>query len=282
MDVNGDYMKISHELPISLLCFSDMWNSYEYCLCHLLDLEPSYLEHYMQASEKGRHVLLDNSIFELGEAYEPQRYMYWIKTLKPTEYILPDVLEDCNKTISNAISFIDAFEKYIDSFDDIDVQKIHNIKRIGVIQGKTYEECVECYKQLLPLVDKIAISFDYCFFNDYHINVTQSRMLGRVHMINKMLRDNIIDINIPHHLLGCSNPLEFAFYQHCNWIETIDTSSPIVHGIQGVDYGKTALFLNNKQSIKLADLIDWKPSTPGQIIQIQENVEKFKKIVRGY
>ena len=51
---------------------------------------------------------------------------------------------------------------------------------------------------------------------------------------------------------------------------------------KGVDYGKSPIFLNKKESIKLADLIDWKPSSPGQIIQIQENVDKFKKVVRGY
>lgn len=272
-------MKISHELPISLLCYDSIWNNYSYVLAHLLDQQPIYLEHYLNAVKSGRHVLLDNSIFELGTAYDQSRYMYWIKTLKPTEYILPDVLEDCKGTIDNAKSFIESFEKYIDSFDNLDVQKIHNIKRIGVVQGKTYEECVECYKQLGPLVDKIAFSFCYRFFDEYHTSRTQAIMLGRVHMMHRMLRDGVIDIDKKHHLLGCGNPMEFAFYQHCGWIETIDTSSPIVHGMMDASYGCSPLFLDKKESIKLVDLIGWEPSHEDQVRRIQNNVEKFKNIV---
>jgi hypothetical protein len=36
--------KVSHELPINMLDKSFEINDYEYCLPHLLDLEPKYIE----------------------------------------------------------------------------------------------------------------------------------------------------------------------------------------------------------------------------------------------
>lgn len=265
--------KISHECPLSLLAQSHKFNDYDYALVHLFETEPEYLKHYTDSVEKGRHVLLDNSIFELGTSFDSERYAYWINTLKPTEYIIPDVLEDTIGTMDKAL---DWKENYLDKVPD-------NIKKIGVVQGKTYHDLVQCYEYMNETidVDKIAISFDYSYYLDIcpHPNKWVSYALGRAQTLSKLLHEGYINENKPHHLLGCALPIEFFFYrQGFDWIETIDTSSPIVHGLCDIVYEPGGIV--DKQSIKLVDLIHSIPS-PEQVDKINWNLSIFRSYVNG-
>ncbi len=36
---------------------------------------------------------MDNSLHELGEAYDHKRLLHWVKELEPNEFIVPDVLD---------------------------------------------------------------------------------------------------------------------------------------------------------------------------------------------
>lgn len=261
---------ISHESPISLLQDSIAYNDYDYCLVHLMEQEPEYREFFIKSRDTGRKILLDTSIFELGEAFDLEKYAEWVHELRPDEYILPDVLEDCNQTITNSAQFIKSYP---------DLQG----KKIGVIQGKTYGELLYCYHTLVNIlkVDKVAISFDYSFYHEYfpHPNKWVSFMMGRVLLISSLLKDRIINTQIPHHLLGCSNPLEFSYYKDVkfNFIESIDTSSPIVHGLHKVLYeGKLGDWV--KETTKLADLIKAKPD-PDQKTAIMYNINEFRRYV---
>jgi len=102
-------IKVSHEVPIALLPQSVTFNDYDYCLVHLVDQYPEYKEHYVRAGMLNRDVLLDNSIFELGHSFEPEAFVEKVKELKPTFYIVPDVLEDAQATQAN---FRDWLAKY--------------------------------------------------------------------------------------------------------------------------------------------------------------------------
>ena len=65
-------------------------------------------------------------------------------------------------------------------------------------------------------VDMIAISFDYSYYEVCcpHPNKYISWMLGRVKLLGDLVRDNIINEDKPHHLLGCGLPQEFSFYKN--------------------------------------------------------------------
>jgi hypothetical protein len=235
-----------------------------------MEQEPEYKDFFIDSSKNGRRILLDTSIFELGEAFDLEKYAYWVNELKPYEYILPDVLEDGNATIRNSENFV---KKYPDLPG----------KKIGVVQGKSYEEIMFCYKYLNENlnVDKIAISFDYSYYKDLAPNPNKwtSFMMGRVLLINKLLKDGVINKNKPHHLLGCSNPLEFSFYKHpdYNFIESIDTSSPIVHGLHKVYYYEQ-IGDWEKESTKLADLIKAQVDDQQKAV-IFYNIKQFRRYV---
>ena len=87
-------IKISHEVPFCLLEKSREFNDYDYCLPHLMDENEEYRDFFYKSKEMGRYIVMDNSLHELGEAYDSDRLIYWINEIKPDEFIVPDVWED--------------------------------------------------------------------------------------------------------------------------------------------------------------------------------------------
>lgn len=272
-------IKIAHEAPISILEKVAELTDYSYALVHLFEEYPEYYKFFEIQLKNGRRVILDNSIFELGVAFNSNEFAYWIERLQPTEYIIPDVLEDAGQTVDSAARWMQDFK---------------NIpgKKIGVVQGRDFAEIVYCYKQLDKLgVDKIAISFDYSYYlrslnnsRDFNQKIPDQVKLagwciGRIDLLQRMVTENIINFNKPHHLLGCSLPQEFAYYkgEHWNWIETLDTSNPVVAGLQGISYDKFG-GLSGKPSIKLFQLINADP-IESDLVEIEWNIRKFREIV---
>lgn len=286
-------MLISHETPISMLDVSRYYNDYDYCLVHLLPEFSEYRDFYFSSVQQGRRVLLDNSIFELGEAYNSDEFAEWVSRLLPTEYIIPDKLEDTQGTILS-------FSAFKDTYGNLPG------KCIGVVQGKSFNELKECYSFLSSKVDKLAISFDYSYYltlendNDYKdfYKIIKERLkiedthlqskwckyaIGRITTLYKLFAEGVFNTNKPHHLLGCSVPWEFKMLKVLpgnlfRAIETIDTSNPIVAGLLSKRYDNNHGLLE-KWSCKLVDYIN-SEVTSKQIIDIQHNINTFRYICR--
>ena len=93
-------IKVSHESPLQLLDYSVTYNDYDYALVHLFEKYPDYYEFFRtNLKQHNRTVYLDNSIFELGHSFDPEKYSHYVDELNPTYYIVPDVLEECTRTM---------------------------------------------------------------------------------------------------------------------------------------------------------------------------------------
>jgi hypothetical protein len=75
--------------------------------------------------------------------------------------------------------------------------------------------------------------------------------------------------------LGCALPQEFGYYCDFPFIESIDTSNPIIHGLQGVRYNSLGLL--TKSSTKI-DQIEEKITTE-RLYDINYNITQFKKFI---
>ena len=262
-------IKIAHESPKSIFSTVQKYTDYDYALVHLFEEDPEYLQQFKEAVSKGREVILDNSIFELEEAFDADKFAKWVEELRPTWYIIPDALEDAAKTCTQA-------EMWRINHSNVPG------KSIGVIQGKTYEEIVQCYEFMDKDmdVDMIAISFDYSYYTKSvpHPNKYVSWMLGRVKLLGDLLRDGVINKDKPHHLLGCGLPQEFSFYKHADYdfIYSLDTSNPVVHGIKGITYGSDGLW--SKESQKLFEMINQEVEDTNMILN---NIQKFRWFTNG-
>ena len=93
-------IKIAHESPKSIFEEVQKYTDYDYALVHLFEEDKEYLNQFKEAIKKGREVILDNSIFELEEAFNSDKFIHWINEVRPTWYIVPDALEDAKKTMS--------------------------------------------------------------------------------------------------------------------------------------------------------------------------------------
>jgi len=261
-------MLVSHESPISMLESSRKYNDYDYALVHLFEKYPEYYTFFKVSLTLGREVLLDNSIFELGEAFDSEKFAEYVEELKPTYYVVPDVLEDSKATKAS-------FHKFCLNYPDLPGLKI------GVVQGTTYQELVDCYKYMSEHADYIAISFDYSWYQTIAFSNTESKlqrqMKGRKRFINMLIEDGVWNEHKPHHLLGCSLAKEFTDYKYVYGIRSLDTSNPVVAGIVGERYLKD-IGLQHKPSVMLADLIK-EDVTPEQREDILYNTSEFKKLL---
>lgn len=234
-------VKVSHEVPFSLLEDSKRFNDYDYCLPHLLDEEPEYEKYFRQAKEEGRYIIMDNSLHELGEAYNTDRLIYWINEIRPNEFIVPDVWEDCISSIQNA-----------EIWTLFDFPK--EVEKVAVVQAKTLHEASECTKAYKRLgYKKIAYSYGASYYNDIcpHPNKNLGKALGRVYVINTLLKMGDLTQDDRVHLLGCQVPQEFGWYEGINCIETIDTSNPVMATLEDVAYKNNGL--NHKPKPNMND-----------------------------
>ena len=265
-------IKVAHESPKDIFNEVQSLTDYDYALVHLFEEDPIYLDQFKKAIAKGREVILDNSIFELEEAFDAVKFDKWVNEIKPTWYIVPDALEQSQKTVDQMEDWNNKGLGYKGS------------GKIGVVQGKSYAEIVDCYNYMNKEadVDMIAISFDYSYYTKScpHANKYVSWMLGRVKLLGDLLRDGVINKDKPHHLLGCGLPQEFSFYKHSDydWIYSLDTSNPVVHGIKGIAYGSDGLWSKERQ--KLHELINSEISID-QLNTIKNNIQKFKWFTNG-
>lgn len=259
-------IKRFHEAPCS--CFKEVQSvtDGDYCLVHLLLNNEQYFKLFQNAVMSGREVILDNSVFELGTAFDIDVFAQWVQILRPTYYIIPDVLDSCAGTLFNLHEFI---RRYPDLPG----------KRIGVVQGSCYTEIKKCYTELEPLVDKVAFSMDS---RGYGTLGLEGMMIGRQNTLYDLFNDGIINPHKKHHLLGVALPQEMTFYrdhsEDFEWIDSVDTSNPVLHGLKGIRYHE--LGLSDKDRTKMCDCIDDDVS-PVQLTDIMYNIERFRRMCNG-
>jgi len=258
--------KVSHELPINMLDQSYDINDYEYCLPHLLDQNETYKNHFYQAKKDGRYIIMDNSLHELGKAYDTDRLLHWINELEPNEFIVPDVWQDKIATLVNAKQWIQ-------------IKLPKKTTKVAVVQAKNYHEAFECYDILKTQgYKKIAFSYGADWYSEEfpHPNPLVGKMMGRIMTISKMYKSKLIEDNDRVHLLGCALPQEFGYYADFPFIESIDTSNPVIHGLEGVKYKHLGLL--TKSSTKI-DQIEKEIDTE-TMYDINHNLIRFKNIVQ--
>lgn len=239
---------------------------YDYLLVHLLERNPAYLQ---RALENKRMTILDNSIFELGVAYEPDRFREWVKRIRPTIAVIPDALNDAIKTITQ-------MEEWLSHPD-----KPHTTEYMAVLQGRNFHELMACYDlfSARPDIDYIGISFDSSPFLEFNEGdgADASLMRGRIKFLDDLTNKGKKIPHKPIHLLGVALPQELKHYRDRydpSIIYSVDSSSPVVHGYYGLRFANEGLEVKIKQ--KLDSLLEV-PVSARQKFNIEHNIKWFKK-----
>ena len=268
-----DKIMISHETPASFLEDSMMFNDYQYCLVHLCDEVDEYRDWFtgkFRAKDPDGEILLDNSIFELREAFDAEKFAVWAEKIQPNYYVVPDVLEGYEGTLEK-------WEDFFKNYSGLPGAAI------GVVQGKTWTEILDCYKFMSDKADYIAFSFDLSMYDvtGYGKNRLERCVNGRHDCIRRLVKEGAWNYYKPHHLLGCALAREFRWYRENNirGIRSLDTSNPVVSGIKGIRFNGN-LGLTEKPSQKLFTMINHNVTDDEREL-ILYNASKFREIVHG-
>jgi len=251
-------MKVSHEVPKVLLNNSREWNDYDYCLPHLLDQDNYYRDFFYESKKQGRYIIMDNSLHELGEAYNYERLLHWITELQPNEFIVPDVWMKQAQTCAQA--------KYWLQF-----KYPKNTKIVAVVQGEDKVKAHLCADLIRGLgYNKLCISYGADWYGDTPLN----KALGRINFVKELLKDKRYG-DVKFHLLGCAVPQEFGWYKNEPQIESIDTSSPIMAALEGTTYSKSGLV--EKPIANMNTHFDISPEEIDYSL-ILKNIKRFRTI----
>jgi hypothetical protein len=261
-------MKISHELPLSLMKFAYKWNDYDYCLPHLIDQYPEYKEFFEYSREHGRFIIMDNGLFE-GVNHTTEDLISKIELIQPDVFVVPDAWNDANTTLVNAKSWIINYKEGLPIRTNL----------MAVCQGKDMTELITTYQTLVDLgYTHIAFNHSSIAYQQEYTGMDslKAAMYGRMEFIRKLVAGGSIRRDVHHHLLGCSLPQEFMSYGDWKFIKSVDTSNPILVGAEGQRYTDSGLTWKPKEKLEHyfeKDLSD-------QIEDIIFNVNRFKSFMK--
>jgi hypothetical protein len=261
-------MKISHEVPLSLLKHNYEWSDYDYLLPHLLDKYQEYKDYFLKARKDERFIIQDNGLFE-GVTHTIPDLLEKIHLIEPDIFIVPDEWNDSIITAKNA--------KY---WKQLSLPERTNL--MVVLQGKTVNEIHLLYQTCLDLgYTHFAVNHSSMVYQELggSENSLANQSVGRVMLIEYLKSQDMIKDYHYIHLLGASTPQEFTYYRdnHPNLINSVDTSNPIIVGALGQRYSDMGLL--TKPSNKIEEFME-KDLAP-QLEDIIFNVYKFKKFCNG-
>ena len=268
-------IKISHEFPKNyyLEGFTEDLVDYQYCLAHRFLSDAAYRNYFYKYKDLGGEVYLDNSLYELGEAFDRSMYMKIICTLKPDYYFLPDVFNQTTSNIESQLSF----------FKNVDPVSYIDSKPVAVCHGMTPKDIISSFRILnsaLPDYAMIAIPFgshawlneedDPKYLRKSKCENDSARMAANRGIFLNRYYKTLKKRNI--HLLGCKGLREIPFInclESADFIRSIDTSLPVASALEDneikMDYKPKFLIDKNfDMPVKNADLV-------------RKNVKDFRK-----
>jgi len=260
-------MKVSHELPLSLMHHAYEWNDYDYCLPHLIDESMRYKLFFQKARIDKRFIIMDNGLFE-GVDHTINDLLEKINLIHPDIFIVPDAWNDSISTIRSAKHWMVNYSRKLSEID---------VNLMAVCQGKTIGELITTYQTLVDLGYKhIAFNHSSIAYQELgHDSSLKNQMYGRMEFIRQLVQSKTIRETYYHHLLGCSLPQEVMAYGDWKFIRSVDTSNPILVGAEGIRYEDGGI--NWKPKEKLAYYFEKDLSEQKEDIIF--NVNKFKSYV---
>lgn len=273
-------IKRYHEAPKSIFKDVQQMTDGDYALVHLFETDEEYYNLFKDAVNRGRDVILDNSLFELREAFDGDKYVRWIKDLQPTWFIVPDSWKDSDGTRRK-------FFKFMSDYPDL-FRADRSSKIIGVAQGMGLSDTIECYEAIEPYCDMIAFNLqgEQWWEDSTGTGITSEGYItamsrGRFNLIYAMNDLGVINQEKPHHLLGTGLAIEPSWYiaADMSFIRSIDTSSPVACGMRKHLYSSTK---GNtiKPDFKMCDEMD--ATISDQVLKIiKHNIEIFDSFCGG-
>lgn len=239
--------------PIEYLDFVPKKAKFHLCLAHLLP-NPTYAEFYKKRQEQGDLIFMDNSAFEFGGSIEEDKLLELIAAggFTPNVIVAPDYPgQKASKTILSTKKFIKTLER-------------EGIKSMvmGVPQSVVgdWKGWLDAFDHMQSLTGVIGLSIlgipNAAQSQTGTKDITYNRLwaMDQIQACDGWTHDGVW-----YHALGAGSPSEFRMQAERTRnindhdrvaIHSLDTSSPIWHGILGIKYDDSATGLIKGKSPK--------------------------------
>lgn len=185
-----------------------------------------YINHYKYCSDRGDYIICDNSAFELGGSYPPEKLIEAAKLVAADSLVLPDYPdEDPEKTVKAAEQWIPEFKK-----NDLHTFFVPQAKK-GDLEG-----WIDSYKWAAnnPDIDIIGMSILGIPNALPHLPAAYARVV----MAQILVDRGLFNFNKYHHWLGLNSgpKLELPALIKMGVLDSCDSSGPIWSALEGFDY----------------------------------------------
>lgn len=234
--------------PIEYLDFVPDESKFHLCLAHLCK-DKRYCDFYKAKRERGDLIFMDNSCFELGEGIDSEQLLDLIdgSGINPHVIVAPDYPGQ------NGLKTLRALDKFLNTVDN---RYKHDVGIMGVPQGEVgdHAQWMACYEEMVKVgIDAIGMSIlalpnAFCHLTGTK-DISHNRLYGSMYLKRKGLYNG----NIWHHYLGASSPSEMQLIPQLGMADSMDSSSPIWHGINGIKYDDSPTGLKDGKIKKHVD-----------------------------
>jgi hypothetical protein len=203
-------MKFAPILPIDGIGLVD--TNYHFCFAELCKESDIYANFYKRKSKSGSDiVIMDTMVYEGCPSLDPASWMEVVEYVRPTFVLCPDVRGDKDATLSN-------FHKALD------VWHTNDSILMGIAQGLTYTEYLECMNEMAKHTTAIALPFRH----------VSGRWSGRYSFLSAFSANGTFDKNpnLKFHLLGVGELLELIMFKDNPRVMGADSSKPVSLGLR--------------------------------------------------
>ena len=187
-------------------------DQYFMCLAHLVLKDDTYGEFFFDRAREGKFVIMDNGAAEHAQP-TVEELLHAMSKVHPSEVVLSDVLFNKDATLRST------FESLTFYLEEIGKEVV---QFMAVPQGNTFEEWVECARELCLCPDIHTIGVSKFITNQFGDN---ARLLA-VEALQPFIGDKDI------HLLGCwADPLEPVTIDRYCWSHQFKAPRGVDSGI---------------------------------------------------
>jgi hypothetical protein len=205
---------------------------FDFVLTHSVLGDKAYAKYYTDHRED-RYLVLDNSTNEKLEPCTLEEIREAAETVKPDLIVAPDYL-------GNHFATERALEKCLEIWPKNRI--------LPVLQGHDYATAMECTDFIDKLgFDRIAVPYDIACGREASL---ESMAASRYRVI-RALHSSQYSFDV--HLLGLTTLEEVGKYRDWMEVESIDTGSPVLHGLRGKMYGRSPLLPKSDPTMNLME-----------------------------
>lgn|GEM_PF-6136419 len=283
-------MELCFITPINFLEEFATQSRYHLILPHICQTSKKYKDFYRERRKEGDFVILDNGSYELDKPIGNKEIIDIACDLDVNEIVLPDYIEDIEKTLEASYIFLSEIEKnnLLKKFQYAFVMQGKKVKDLekAIKLALEVNECKTlCFSGIpssmyLLMVNELEGSGEW--YTPKSLSFTMRHLYSRVTLYFFLKKEGYIDELKKHnkkiHILGLTDGVELLNYAKEDVVRSCDSSSAFVHGYHYIAYTYKGL-PGEKLSIKLdffvKDINDLQRQT------IEHNIKMLKIFAKG-